>query len=241
MLIHDLFIKNLPSITEEPVPHVCSNNILNINILNELYDYFPANDAPGWFGHPSVKMFMGGNREMWPDIGKNVFNTLQSEQFCSLLSNKFNTPKLYPTTIGGGYQTSEFGSSLSMHIDPLIINNKYRWLNLHIYLNKNYNNFYGGDLVLMNTDTHNKISIAPEFGTIIIYKSGVNSLHGHPAKWLGRVGRRGISVYYFSEYQMDDLSNSKIKIHNLTDIHIERLTQTIRTDDDLNVFKSYNI
>jgi hypothetical protein len=126
-----------------------------------------------------------------------------------------------------------------MHIDIQRINGRYRWINLHIYLNKNWNKMHGGELILWNKQTGKKIFIPPKFGTIIVYKSGVNSYHGHPSIWLGPQGRMGISVYYFADIPMDDWDPTKEIIPELTNEQFTILTSKSENREiDLNILKN---
>lgn len=197
MEIKDLFIKEIPDPDDRPFLNIVADDILNPEILFLLSQSFPDQSNTGWEGDTSYKLTMGSDEKKWPSIGKDFFNLLKSDQFCSILSNKFNTPKLIGITLGGGYHISLKDTMLPLHNDWQKLNKIYRYVNLHIYLNKNYHKSDGGELVL-SKDSDIK-SIEPKDGRLVIYSSHYGCVHGHPSKWTSNVPRRALTVYYFSE------------------------------------------
>jgi len=193
MDIKDLIIGTLPDPINEPFPHIISDNFLNLNILNKLLESFPDIDEAGWNGNRDVKMEMGRDSSIWPEIGQDVFKILLSKEFCNILSTAFNIPRIAGTTFGAGYHISDVNSSLPMHIDWQEYRGLYRWLNVHIFLNKDWLPHYGGELELGQS-----VAIEPKFGRFVSFLSSTKSLHGHPNKWKSHIPRKSIAVYYFS-------------------------------------------
>jgi hypothetical protein len=192
MDINDLLINELPNPTLEPFPHIVSDSTLNLDILEQILAEFPDIEQPGWNGDRNFKMEMGRDSQIWPKIGQEVFKVLLGKDFCELLSAKFCAPELTGTTFGAGYHISTYNSYLPMHIDWQKFNGLYRWINVHIYLNKNWTTEQGGEL-----NFNNKLSIAPKFGRFVAFLSSTNSRHGHPNPWKSELPRKSIAVYYF--------------------------------------------
>lgn len=213
MNIDDLFIQDLPTPDNLPFPNIVSNKIINLNILELAYLEFPSISNPKIFGDLNFKGTLAHN--LYPDsaIGNDIFNLLLSDSFCEILKNKFNTPKLTATTIGGGYHITNPGGRLSVHIDWQRFCGLYRWLNLHIYLNKNWVPDNGGELlILQNNDMFNpgySKKIEPSFGTTAIFLSSTNAWHGHPKPWNSKLPRMALSVYYFAKTPPDGYDESR--------------------------------
>ena len=78
----------------------------------------------------------------------------------------------------------------------------YRRLNLLIYLNKGWQEDWGGELLLARkteAGLSTEISVAPCFNTMVIFTTTDNSFHGHPEPMSLPVGkaRNSIALYYY--------------------------------------------
>jgi hypothetical protein len=76
-----------------------------------------------------------------------------------------------------------------------------RRANLLLYLNKDWQPDYGGDLELWNTDMKRcEQTIAPVANRVVIFTTDVDSFHGHPEPMRCPPGvyRRSLALYYFT-------------------------------------------
>ena len=71
-----------------------------------------------------------------------------------------------------------------------------------IYLNKNWEDYYGGHLELWDDEMKNCIKkISPTFNTVVIFSTTDFSNHGHPdpLNCPEDITRKSVALYYFSK------------------------------------------
>ena len=76
-----------------------------------------------------------------------------------------------------------------------------RRINVLIYLNKNWNDNYGGHLELWNQNMSKcEKKISPSFNTMVIFSTTDFSNHGHPEhlNCPKEISRKSLALYYFS-------------------------------------------
>lgn len=108
-----------------------------------------------------------------------------------------------PHYLGGGLHQTAAGGYLKVHADF----NRHkrlrleRRLNLILYLNRGWDEDYGGHLELWNRDmTSCEQRIAPEFNRCVIFTTTDTSYHGHPdpLRCPPGVTRKSIALYYYT-------------------------------------------
>ena len=90
-----------------------------------------------------------------------------------------------------------------------------RRLNILIYLNKNWNDNYGGNLQLWNKEmTKCEKKISPEFNKMVIFSTTDFSYHGNPDKinCPKDNSRKSIAMYYYSNGRPS--SERKLGLHS---------------------------
>lgn len=106
-----------------------------------------------------------------------------------------------PYLIGGGIHSTLPGGFLGMHTDFNYLEGRqlYRRLNVLLYLNKGWQDGWGGALELHGADG-SKRSILPERNTMVVFTTDDASLHGHPHPLAcpDGVSRDSIALYYYS-------------------------------------------
>ena len=109
-----------------------------------------------------------------------------------------------PHLFGGGIHSTINQGLLKMHADFNWHNRLklYRRLNLLIYLNKNWREDWGGELLLARrkeSRLNAEVSVAPCFNTTVIFTTTDHSFHGHPEPMCLPVGqaRNSIALYYY--------------------------------------------
>lgn len=150
--------------------------------------------------------------DLWEQKTRDFFNHLNSKQFLDVLSSLTGIPELVPdhTLQGGGLHKIERGGFLGIHTDfvkhPKL--DLYRRLNLLIYLNKDWDKSWGGELELWegdSTPTRKVASIPPKYNTSVIFKTTDKSWHGHPTPLMcpPETSRKSIALYYYTKEKPD--------------------------------------
>jgi len=140
-----------------------------------------------------------------------------------------------PYLSGGGYHEIKQGGVLKIHADfnkhPHI--NLDRRLNLLVYLNKNWNEKWGGDFQMFDKNMNGPLKkVYPHFNTCVIFTTTSHTFHGHPEPLMcpNNKSRKSIALYYFSSGRPQSESN---KIHST--IFRERKNESFDTKSKLKI------
>lgn len=135
---------------------------------------------------------------------------IQSPAFLGLVGRMTGIDGLLydPHYFGGGTHDNRDGQSLDVHIDfnrhPAT--GWHRRLNLIVYLNREWEDGWGGELELhrdpYDPDTDEVVAIAPLFNRCVVFETTEHSWHGFPPIRLppGReaLGRRSVALYFYT-------------------------------------------
>jgi hypothetical protein len=108
-----------------------------------------------------------------------------------------------PSYFGGGLHKIVAGGFLEVHADFNYLK-RYglaRRINLLLYLNKDWDSSYRGDLEMWDRPSMTRITaIAPVFNRCVIFSTTAESLHGHPVPLATPPGieRMSIALYYYT-------------------------------------------
>jgi hypothetical protein len=109
-----------------------------------------------------------------------------------------------------------------------------------IYLNKNWNPDFGGNLELWDRQMRSKVdSIAPLFNRCVIFNTDADSYHGHPdpLNTPAEITRKSIALYYYTASKKvyeDTPAHSTMFVARPQDSsHIKRLTAKLRLQNYL--------
>lgn len=162
-----------------------------------------------------VKQFHGSQAKRWcstweklPDTVAAMIQYSSRPAFLKWLETVTGEPKLMPDPYlhGGGIHSIDSGGFLKMHADfnwheELGL---YRRINVLVYLNRDWQPEWGGDLRLASQDETGALTVEqtvfPHFNTTVVFTTDDKSFHGHPdpiAAPTGRV-RNSIALYYYS-------------------------------------------
>jgi Rps23 Pro-64 3,4-dihydroxylase Tpa1-like proline 4-hydroxylase len=197
-------------INNEPFEHIVMKDFFHPEILNKVYDEFPdlsnIKSKIEFANQKEIKLASSGFADISPSATK-LIAFLNSNIFLEYLNIMTGIDEILisdPYLSGGGYHEIKKGGVLKIHADF----NKHpkmdldRRLNLLIYLNKDWNKDWNGNLELYeeNNLAEPVKSIVPEFNTCVIFTTRSNTFHGHPDKLScpENVFRRSIALYYFS-------------------------------------------
>ena len=203
-LLRKKYLENIP------FPHLVLDNFINTNLLNKVEKEFPnlqsLENIIKYSNQKEIKFASNGSYSFSPSA-RDLIGFLNSDVFLKYLQDLTGIQETLisdPYFIGGGYHEIKKGGLLKVHADfnkHLLINLDRR-LNLLLYLNKDWNPNWGGNLEFYDKDDLNNavVSIEPFFNRCVIFSTTSNTFHGHPNKLNCpvNVSRRSIALYYYS-------------------------------------------
>lgn len=227
-----------------PFPNIYFDDFLDEEFLNEVLEEFPdlskVSDVfysnPNEFGKRAGK----GDHTLGPKA-RLLIHYLNSQPFLEFLQELTGIEETLipdPYLIGGGYHEIKPGGFLKLHVDfhkhqKMKLD---RRLNLLIYLNKDWEEEYGGHFELWKTDMSEKVvRIAPLFNRVALFSTTGNSWHGHPDVLTCPEDRtrKSLALYYYTNGRPD---------HEVKKSQKDRITTTFaaRKGVDSTKMKNYN-
>ena len=217
-MIHPEVLGHADEIQQEfqrakPFRHVAIDNFLEVDFCEALLRDFPVFDekrATNEHGLVGRKATV----ELVADISafyRMFYKYINSERFLDAMSKLTGIPDLIAdkTLFGGGTHNNLSGQGLDVHIDFNIDerNMLHRRINLLIYLNKEWEEAWGGAIEL-HSDPHNPTvdeaaSFLPIFNRAVIFETNEYSWHG-----FGRIAlppdkqhlsRKSFSIYLYTK------------------------------------------
>jgi Rps23 Pro-64 3,4-dihydroxylase Tpa1-like proline 4-hydroxylase len=191
----------------DPFPHIVIENFLPPNVLEVCLKDFPASseDAEQKFDRRQERLKESFNPDILPPSTRQIFYSFNSRPFIRVIENITGIKGLIPDPYfaGAGLHRIHQGGHLSVHADfnhhkPM---NLERRVNILIYLNKDWQPEYGGQLELWDQDmTRCAHSIVPIFNRCVIFNTTQESMHGNPQLINHPQGipRRSIALYYYT-------------------------------------------
>ncbi len=192
----------------EPFPHIIFQDILDNDFLEKVLDEFPDLEASNQLSYKNTNEFKfaskgGDNFGVYTNAMLNFLNSSSFLQFLQQLTGI--DEQLYgdPYFYGGGLHEIKNKGYLKIHADfnKHPINKLDRRLNVLIYLNKNREDEYGGNLELWDKKMEAcKVNIPPIFNTMVIFSTTDFANHGHPdpLKLPDNCSRKSLALYYYS-------------------------------------------
>jgi len=199
----------------KPFPHVVIDDFIAQDVLDSLLAVFPVAES-GVQKRDNTAKTEGGKRAQFRKIGvkdeskldpliRQFLLELNSGRFLSLVSQISGVDALIPDPgfRGGGTHQTLRGGLLRVHADF----NKHpvfqldRRINFLLYLNKDWDESYGGNLELWDENvTACKKRILPIAGRVVIFSTTSTSFHGHPEplNCPEDMTRKSIAMYYYT-------------------------------------------
>ena len=205
-----------------PFPHIVMPNFLHSEILDQVLAEFPNLkdadvDKRVIFGNEREIKFASKGIDLISPAAFKLISFLNSEWFLRYLQEITGIKETLiadPYLAGGGYHQIFRGGLLKIHADfnkhPSI--NFDRRLNLLLYLNKDWDEEWGGDLQLFDESMQKPIQrVYPHFNTCVVFTTTSKTYHGHPdpIQCPDSVSRRSIALYYFSVGRPKEESNKE--------------------------------
>lgn len=208
----------------KPFPNIVFNDFFNTTALNQVLDEFPdlsgIKDIIKYNNHNEIK-FAAKGEALFGKTTKDLVHFLNSQpilEFLQVLTGIEETLIPDPYFEGGGYHEIKPGGLLKIHADfnKNRLTKLDRRINLLIYLNKEWEESYGGHFELWDKDmitSHKKI--LPIFNRMAIFSTTDFSYHGHPNPLtcpLNR-SRKSLALYYYTNGRPAHKVNAGIEEH----------------------------
>ena len=192
-----------------PFPHIVIVGFLTPEAAEQSIEEFPKLDPEQWnsFIHANERKFSNTEPATWGPTLQAVLDECQSPRFVSFLQRLTGIDDLLidETLAGGGLHQSLAGGFLNIHADFTVHPGHRDWrrrVNLLVYLNKEWDPAYGGDLELWTTDMQRcERKVAPVGNRAVIFRTDADSYHGHPEPMQCPPGlaRQSLALYYFTK------------------------------------------
>lgn len=191
----------------KPFPHIVIDNFLPKAMLDSVLEEFPSPEKIDWktFDNSAEKKLASTSELQMGEHTRLLLQQLNSSTFISFLEKLTGIDGIIPDPhfVGGGLHQIEKGGYLKIHVDF----NRHkrlhldRRLNLLIYLNKDWQEEYGGHFEMWDVDmTECQKKILPLFNRCVIFSTTDFSFHGHPEPLTCPENRtrKSLALYYYS-------------------------------------------
>jgi len=192
-----------------PYPHIVLENFLNPEVLNDcIAEFNKLNETDGWINYKHYNENKRGlnKLDLLPETIKGTINELNSPEFLEFLSKLTGIKDLQKDDglEGGGIHQSTRGGYLNIHADFTVHPHHRNWqrrVNVLVYLNKEWEEAWGGKLELWDKQMKAcEAAVLPVFNRCVIFNTDADSYHGHPEPMTCPEGvfRRSIALYYYT-------------------------------------------
>jgi len=190
-----------------PFPHMVVEQFLHPEAAERLLQSYPAIEETTWDNSTTYKHQKGKfvKQSIQGTPMAPFFEETASPRLLDVLSRITGIQQLEPDPelFGAGLHQSLSGGFLDVHVDFNLhpTTQHYRRLNLLVYMNKEWQESYGGYLELWDMDKRQCVkSIAPLFNRAVLFETSEISYHGHPhpLRLSPGVTRKSLSVYYYT-------------------------------------------
>ncbi len=204
-----------------PFPSGYFDNIFNEDVLNKILDEFDLQRNPALSYNDLNQVKLACNDEQkFGETTKLLMHYLNSQPFLNFLSALTGIEDLIPDPyfLGGGYHQTLPGGFLKVHADF----NKHqrnkldRRLNVLVYLNKDWEEAYGGHLQLWDKEMKKcEVKILPVFNRMAMFSTTSFSYHGLPDPLTCPPGRsrKSLAVYYYTNGRPASEVNKGLEEH----------------------------
>jgi Rps23 Pro-64 3,4-dihydroxylase Tpa1-like proline 4-hydroxylase len=193
--------------TADPFPHIVEDDLFEASMLERVIEEFEAMDRGQWHHTEASherKWSTNDARQMGP-FTSALIAQLNGGPFVGFLEALTGINGLVPDPHlrGGGLHEIRPGGLLGVHADfnihPRL--KLYRRLNLLVYLNKDWQESWGGALELWDRGGKACVrAVPPVFNRTVLFDTSNFSYHGHPHPLAcpPERARRSVALYYYS-------------------------------------------
>ena len=230
--------------TNKPYPSIYIDDFFDENILEKVLVEFPKVDQLKdkiYYANPNEDKYATKGEYSFGPQTKKLVHFLNSQPFLEFLQKITGIEETLipdPYFEGGGFHEIKPGGFLKVHVD-FHKNKKLqlsRRVNFLVYLNKDWEEEYGGHLELWEKDMSQCVSkILPKFNRAAMFSTTGDSWHGHPNPLSCPEGksRKSLALYYYTNGRPEEELNKSQR---------NRITTTFsnRKGIDGNQMKYYN-
>ncbi len=191
----------------DPFPHTMIDDFVHRDVLEDVLAEVEAADREGWSDMDDryqKKSALNSTRQMGPKT-RALIQFLNGQEVIMFLEKLTGIEGLVPDPFlaGGGLHQLRQGGFLGVHADFNFQKHMRldRRINLLLYLNKDWEEEWGGNIELWDTSMKHCVKrYAPLFNRCVIFNTTDKSFHGNPqpvAAPDGRI-RRSIAMYYYT-------------------------------------------
>lgn len=222
--LHDVARKKHQEyIDGDPFPNIYFDNFFATDRLSEVLEEFPDLSAKPdlqYNDHNQIKLASKGEYR-FGEKTREFMHFLNSQPFLEFLSILTGIPSLIPDPYfeGGGCHQILPGGLLKIHADfnKNKITNLDRRLNVLVYLNKNWEESWGGHFELWDTEMkHSVKKILPVFNRMALFTTTDFSYHGHPEPLKCPPGRsrKSLALYYYTNGRPESEIKAGLESHS---------------------------
>ncbi|WP_019451226.1 2OG-Fe(II) oxygenase [Cupriavidus sp. BIS7] len=194
----------------EPFPHIVLDDFLPQSVLDRVLEEFPKGDLTGAKVYNQGYVGGKGKAQYNPTFLtstyiRSLFHFLNSEPFIDFLEGMTGIKGLIadPFFDGGGLHEISQAGKLGIHADFRIQRrlSLERRMNVLIYLNKDWQDEWGGRLELWDRGMKGCVKkVSPIFNRCVVFNTDATSFHGHPDDLACPPGvtRKSIALYYYT-------------------------------------------
>jgi hypothetical protein len=191
----------------EPFPHIVLDGLFPSQVLENVLEEFPKAKDIDWIKFENEREKKLGSR-VGNKLGESTqqfLYYLNSAPVVRFLEELTGISGLVPDPYyeGGGLHQILPGGFLKIHADFNWHNRLrlHRRINLLIYLNKEWEESFGGHLELWDSEMKAcRRKVLPEFGRVVVFNTTDFAYHGHPNPLACPPdrSRKSIALYYYS-------------------------------------------
>jgi len=190
----------------KPFNHTVITDLFDADLLSEMVKSIGAYQRDNAYKYDNVfeKKLAYNNMNKMPILCRQLIRELNSNPFVNWVSEVTKIPNLIPDPYlnGAGLHMIPRSGKLAVHADYNLYKslNLLRRVNLILYLNKDWNPEYGGQLELWNSDMTQCVKkVEPSFNTLVLFESTDTSFHGHPHPLNTPEGiwRQSLALYFY--------------------------------------------
>jgi Rps23 Pro-64 3,4-dihydroxylase Tpa1-like proline 4-hydroxylase len=194
--------------TAQPYPHVVIDDFLPESVAEDLLEEFEKTEQD-WkhYHHYNERKLALTDLEQMPPRTRELFSELQDQRMLDFAMKLSGLRDLIsdPDLEGAGMHMVTRGGFLNVHTDFLTHTKRRNWsrrINLILYLNKDWQEEWNGNLELWDDDLKHCVqSVAPAFNRCVIFNTLEKSYHGHPHKLCcpPDLNRKSLLLYYYRD------------------------------------------
>lgn len=193
----------------DPYEHIVLDDVLPREVLQRIFLELDEMTSADWnsYVHYNERKFSNTDVTTWGPTLRAVGDAFASDRFCRFLETLTGFEGLHADTTldGGGVHRTYRGGYLNIHTDFTAHHTIKTWrrrVNLLLYLNREWDPTWGGELELWDKAmTECAAKVMPIGNRILLFTTGEHSFHGHPDPLTtpDGIARQSLALYYFTE------------------------------------------